>query len=56
MSQVCVLMRVCVQISAFFFPVSGLAPYLRWARMLVGRKLGSGREPGVCVDEGLCRN
>ena len=46
--------NVCVEIRAFF-PQCVVSPPKMGTR-LVGRKLGSGREPGVCVDEGLCRN
>ena len=56
-SQVCVWMRVCVEISAFFS--REYSRLLDGVLVLVGRKLRSGCELGVCVDgddEGLCRN
>ena len=46
-SQVCVLMRVCVEISAFFS--HEYSCFLDDVLVLVGVSQ-------VCVDEGLCRN
>ena len=57
MSQVCVMMRVCVEISAFFS--HEYSCFLDGVLVLVGWKLRSGCDLGVCVDdddEGLCRN
>ena len=51
------MMRVCVEISAFFS--HEYSCFLDGVLVLVGWKLRSGCDLGVCVDdddEGLCRN